>query len=86
MRLIKRYSNRKLYDTQERHYVTLSDLAGYIRKGEDIKIVDYVTSADMTVQVFAQVIFEESKKDPKKFALDALRTLIQVGSLVSEAA
>src|ERR1035437_7301242 len=37
MRTIKRYSNRKLYDTTERHYVTLADVAGFVRKGDDLQ-------------------------------------------------
>ena len=52
MRTIKRYSNRKLYDTTERHYVTLADVAGFVRKGDDVQVTDYVTSADLTAQTF----------------------------------
>jgi polyhydroxyalkanoate synthesis repressor PhaR len=65
MRTIKRYSNRKLYDTTERHYVTLADVAGFVRKGDDVQVTDYVTSADLTAQTLAQIIFEEEKKSPR---------------------
>jgi len=62
MRSIKRYSNRKLYDTTERHYVTLSQVAAAIRKGEDVKVTDYITGHDLTNQTLAQIIFEEAKQ------------------------
>ena len=78
MRTIKRYSNRKLYDTTERHYVTLADVAGFVRKGDDIKVTDYVTGADLTAQTLAQIIFEEEKKSPR-IGADVLRKIIQVG-------
>ena len=78
MRTIKRYSNRKLYDTTERHYVTLADVAGFVRKGDDVQVTDYVTSADLTAQTLAQIIFEEEKKTPR-IGADVLRKIIQVG-------
>jgi polyhydroxyalkanoate synthesis repressor PhaR len=78
MRIIKRYSNRKLYDTTERHYVTLADVAGFVRKGDDVQVTDYVTSADLTAQTLAQIIFEEEKKSPHVGA-DLLRKIIQTG-------
>jgi|WetSurMetagenome_2_1015567.scaffolds.fasta_scaffold399069_2 polyhydroxyalkanoate synthesis repressor PhaR len=62
MRTIKRYRNRKLYDTTERHYVTLADVAEFVRKGDEVKVVDYVSMADLTAQTFAQIIFEEEKE------------------------
>jgi polyhydroxyalkanoate synthesis repressor PhaR len=82
MRIIKRYSNRKLYDTTERHYVTLADVAGFVRKGDDIQVTDYVTSADLTAQTLAQIIFEEEKKTPRVGA-DVLRKIIQTGVTAS---
>jgi polyhydroxyalkanoate synthesis repressor PhaR len=78
MRTIKRYSNRKLYDTTERHYVTLADVAGFVRRGDDVQVTDYVTSADLTAQTLAQIIFEEEKKAPRVGA-DILRRIIQNG-------
>jgi polyhydroxyalkanoate synthesis repressor PhaR len=78
MRTIKRYSNRKLYDTVERHYVTLADVAGFVRKGDDVKVTDYVSGADLTAQTMAQIIFEEEKKSPR-IGTDILRKIIQTG-------
>jgi len=78
MRTIKRYSNRKLYDTTERHYVTLADVAGFVRKGDDLQVTDYVSSADLTAQTLAQIIFEEEKKSPRVGA-ELLRNIIRTG-------
>lgn len=62
MPVIKRYSNRKLYDTESKRYVTLEDLADFIRQGEDVHVVDHVTGEDLTSVTLLQVIFEEEKK------------------------
>lgn len=62
MPLIKRYSNRKLYDTDSKRYVTLEEVAEFIRKGEDVKVVDHATGDDLTSVTLFQVIFEEEKK------------------------
>jgi polyhydroxyalkanoate synthesis repressor PhaR len=78
MRIIKRYSNRKLYDTVERHYVTLSDVAGSVRKGDEVKVVEYETEADITAQTLAQIIFEEEKQTPR-LGVDFLRGIILNG-------
>ncbi len=62
MPLIKRYANRKLYDTETKRYVTLEDLAGFVRQGEDVRVVDHATGEDLTSQTLFQVVFEEEKK------------------------
>jgi polyhydroxyalkanoate synthesis repressor PhaR len=62
MPVIKRYSNRKLYDTESKRYVTLEDLADFIRQGEDVRVVDHVSGEDLTSVTLLQVIFEEEKK------------------------
>ena len=65
MRTIKRYANRKLYDLQESHYVTLDKLAGITRQGEDFQVLDNVTGRDLTTATLAQIIFEEEKRVPR---------------------
>jgi len=62
MPVIKRYSNRKLYDTDSKRYVTLEDLAEFIRQGEDVRVLDHVSGEDLTSTTLLQVIFEEQKK------------------------
>jgi polyhydroxyalkanoate synthesis repressor PhaR len=59
--LIKKYSNRRLYNTQESKYVKLEDIAGIIRDGHDIRVIDTKTKEDITKQVLAQIIMEEEK-------------------------
>jgi polyhydroxyalkanoate synthesis repressor PhaR len=57
MPLIKRYANRKLYDTQAGQYVTLEELAEFIRRGEDITVRDHATGRDLTSLTLMQVLF-----------------------------
>jgi len=56
--VIKRYSNRKLYDTQESRYVTLEELEELIRAGKEISVVDVSTGEDLTSVNLAQIILE----------------------------
>ena len=77
-RVIKRYANRKLYDTQRSRYVTLDQIAEMIRTGEDVKIVDNNSKEDLTAITLAQIIFEEEKKS-SFMPLAALRNIIQNG-------
>lgn len=60
-RLIKRYANRKLYDTRSSRYVTLPQIAGYVRDGEDVQIIDNRTKENLTEVTLAQIVFEEQK-------------------------
>jgi polyhydroxyalkanoate synthesis repressor PhaR len=78
-RVIKRYANRKLYDTQRSRYVTLDQIADMIRTGDDVKIVDNNTKEDLTSVTLAQIIFEEEKKQKSFLPLAALREVIQSG-------
>jgi polyhydroxyalkanoate synthesis repressor PhaR len=59
--LIKKYSNRRLYNTEESCYVKLDDIANIIREGFDIKVIDTSTKEDITKQILAQIIMEEEK-------------------------
>ncbi len=78
-RVIKRYANRKLYDTQRSRYVTLEQIAELIRVGEDVKIVDNNTKEDLTSVTLAQIIFEAEKRQKHFLPLGALRNIIQSG-------
>jgi polyhydroxyalkanoate synthesis repressor PhaR len=80
MRTIKHYANRKLYDTKESHYVTLTALAALLRQGEEIRVVDKGTGRDLTTSTLAQIIFEEEKRAPR-LPLAALQTIIQTGRI-----
>jgi polyhydroxyalkanoate synthesis repressor PhaR len=78
-RVIKRYANRKLYDTQRSRYVTLDQIADIIRAGQDVKIVDNNSKEDLTAITLAQIIFEQEKKQPAFLPLGAMKNIIQSG-------
>ena len=78
-RLIKRYANRKLYDTQDSRYVTLQQIAEMVRRGEDVKIIDNKSKEDLTNVTLAQIIYEEEKKGDGDARRSSLRSLIEEG-------
>jgi polyhydroxyalkanoate synthesis repressor PhaR len=78
MRMIKRYPNRKLYDTEQSRYITLEKLATLVRSGEEIRVVGHRSGADLTAATFAQIIFEEEKKTPR-LSIPALCEIIRRG-------
>ena len=63
IRLIKRYGSRKLYDTEESRYVSLEELAEWIRDGQELRVVDKDTDEDVTSQTLTQVIVEAGRRD-----------------------
>lgn len=77
-RIIKRYANRKLYDTEHSRYVTLEQISEMIRNGDDVKIVDNKSKEDLTSVTLAQIIFEEEKKH-SFMPLGTMRNIIQNG-------
>lgn len=78
IKLIKRYTNRKLYDTVESRYVTLDEIAEMVKAGAEVQIVDNRTKEDLTSVTMAQIIFEEEKKT-SKMPLPMLREIIRTG-------
>jgi polyhydroxyalkanoate synthesis repressor PhaR len=78
-RLIKRYGSRKLYDTQESRYISLEEIAQWVRDGEEIKVVDNASSEDVTALTLTQVISEESRKKSQFLSSDLLHDLIRAG-------
>ncbi len=75
-KVIKRYTNRKLYDTVESRYVTLDEIAEMIKQGVEVKIVDNKTKEDLTSVTLAQIVFEEEKKR-SRMPLSVLREIIR---------
>ncbi len=63
--LIKRYANRKLYDTEHSRYVTLDDIADMVREHNEIRVIDNKSGDDLTAITFAQVILEEEKRSAR---------------------
>lgn len=78
-RLIKRYGNRKLYDTLGSRYITLEGIARLVRKGNDLKVIDNDSGDDLTTITFAQIILEEEKRRSSLLSIGVLRELIQHG-------
>ena len=76
-RIIKRYSNRKLYDTKGSSYVTLLQIAEMIRSGEDVEIIDNATKEDKTDVTLALIISEELRNKPRAIPLSTLKALIR---------
>ena len=75
-KVIKRYTNRKLYDTVESRYVTLDEIAEMVKQGVEVKIVDNRTKEDLTSVTLAQIVFEEEKKT-SRMPLSLLREIIR---------
>jgi polyhydroxyalkanoate synthesis repressor PhaR len=78
-RLVKRYGNRKLYDTSESRYVTLDEIGRWVKAGEEVKILENDTGEDLTAVTFAQIILEEERKKNGLLSLRMLRDIIQHG-------
>jgi polyhydroxyalkanoate synthesis repressor PhaR len=78
-KLIKRYGNRKLYDTEQSRYVTLEEISQMVRRGEDIRVVDNRTQEDMTAVTLTQIMLEEQKNKNNILPLSLCRNLIREG-------
>ncbi len=76
LRIIKRYANRKLYDTQGSCYITLEQIAQMIKGGEDIQIIDNTTGRDLSAVTLAQILVEEERRRRRQGNLPNLRELI----------
>ena len=61
IRLIKRYESRKLYDTEESRYVSLDEIATWVRNGQEVRVVDNATNNDVTSQTLTQIILDEGR-------------------------
>jgi len=78
-KIIKRYQNRKLYDTSDSCYVTLEDISDMIKQGEEVQVIDNETKEDLTAVTLAQIIFEEQKRKTHVLPLDTFTKIIQSG-------
>ena len=75
--LIKRYASRRLYNTETSDYVTLDDIAGFIRDGRDVQIVDLKTGDDLTRQYLLQIIAEHESRGENVLPLEVLTDLVR---------
>jgi polyhydroxyalkanoate synthesis repressor PhaR len=74
--VIKKYGNRRLYDTTSSRYVNLDDLAEHIRAGREVQVVDAKSGQDLTRVILTQIITEDAKDKPTGLPLELLRQLI----------
>lgn len=79
MPLIKRYPNRKLYDTEAKQYITLEQIADMIRAGDDVQVIDYESGEDLTTLTLSQVIFDQEKKRSGFLPRSLMTSLIRTG-------
>lgn len=79
-RVIKRYSNRKLYDMQESRYITLQDVGAMIQQGIELSIIDNKTKEDITSVTMAQVLYEQQKSQKTRLPLGAIKEIVLTGS------
>ncbi len=77
--LIKRYPNRKLYDTQAKRYITLDSISDLILQGHDVEVRDHETGEDLTGVTLSQIIFEREKRDAGYLPSALFTTLIRTG-------
>ncbi len=77
VRIIKRYQNRKLYDTHQSCYVTLEEIAQIIREGNEIKVIDNKTQRDITYTTQIQLLFDQEKKSKGPENTELLKRVIR---------
>lgn len=74
--IIRKYGNRRLYDSSSSQYVNLDDIAGFIRAGKAVKVVDAKTGQDLTRVTLTQIITEDAKTGPSGLPVELLRQLV----------
>jgi len=80
--LLKKYANRRLYNTEKSAYITLSQVAGMIREGRQVQVVDAKTEEDLTAFILMQIIVEEARKNNSLLPVTLLHLIIQYGETV----
>jgi len=79
IRLIKRYESRKLYDTEESRYVSLEEISGWIRQGQEVRVMDNATGGDVTSQTLTQIILDEGRRGTSFLPSELLHDLVRLG-------
>jgi polyhydroxyalkanoate synthesis repressor PhaR len=78
-KIIKRYQNRKLYDTEESTYITLSDLDQVIKSGKDVRVICNKTKNDITATTLTQIMYEKERKSQTQPSVHLLKEIIRHG-------
>lgn len=79
LRVIKRYQNRKLYDTNQSCYVTLDEIAQMIKNGDDLRVIDNRSQADITSVTLTQLLYESERKAKNAVPVEMLKEIIRLG-------
>src|SRR5450755_1799999 len=74
--IVKKYENRRLYDTSNSRYVNLDDIAEMVRDGSEVQVINSVTGQDLTRLVMTQIVVESAKEPDSGFPLDMLRQMV----------
>ncbi len=82
--LVKKYSNRRLYDTEKSAYITLQEMGQLIKKGHQIQVIDAKTSEDVTAYILTQIILEEARQNNNLLPTPVLHLIIQYGGNLLE--
>ena len=77
--LLKKYSNRRLYNTNSSEYVTLQEVADLIRQGLTVEVIDAKSKEDVTALILTQIILEEARQDNYLLPISLLHTIIKYG-------
>ncbi len=80
MTVIRKYGNRRLYDTNAKHYVNLDEIAQMVRDGDEVQVVDAKSGEDLTRSILTQIIVEDAKSHNGGLPLEILRELIAVSN------
>ena len=80
--VLKKYANRRLYDTEQSAYVTLSQVAELIKQGREVEVIDAETNAEVTAFILTQVVLEEAKKKTAFLPVSFLYLIIRYGDTV----
>ena len=79
VRIIKRYESRKLYDTEESRYVSLDEIAGFVREGQQVRVIDNTSQTDVTPQTLTQIILDEGRNGRSQISTEFLHDLVRAG-------
>lgn len=80
--VFKKYANRRIYDTSSSSYVTLDELAGVIRRGQEVKVIDAKSKEDVTPFILTQIVLEQAKQKNALLPVPILHLIIQYGDNV----
>ena len=81
-RIIRRYENRKLYDTEQKAYVSLSDLAAFIREGDEIQVIESTSGEDVTAVTLTNIVVEAERSGEEPLSSSFLHDVIRWGGKV----